>query len=67
LILRHLWQTKFQGQLTSADFSYVDKSDEQLRQHVEKAVRERVEEYAKADLKDKGRIGLWGFLILWQY
>lgn len=56
----HIWEVI--RQYAGIDLRYADKTDEELRQSVEKEVDERLKDYGEASEKARGLISLSGFL-----
>lgn len=57
----HIWE--FIRQYPGIDLEWVDKTDAEIRQHVEREVDERLEKYKKADDGRGGLIRLLGSLV----
>lgn len=57
----HIWEVirTYHG----VDLSFADKTDEELREHVEHEVDERVAEYTQADPQAKQLVSLFGSLV----
>lgn len=56
----HIWEVirRYSG----VDLSFAEKTDDELREYVERKVDERIVELRRADEKAKGLIAIWGII-----